>query len=123
MGIGVVIQDSSEEVLACLSFIVNRVHKPIIADTLALRRAWYLCVELGLSNVILEGNSHIIVKAINSDEEVWTDYGNIVKDVILLLVDRVDGNIRIVYSEANEITHKLIKLKFTFYKENGMDWS
>lgn len=63
VGLGVAIHDSCGEVLVCLCSIVNFVQKPSMAETLALRRATTLCVELGFSNVILEGDSQVVVKA------------------------------------------------------------
>lgn len=39
-----------------------------------------LCSELGLHNVLLEGNSQVVVKAIDSREEIWVDLGSLAMD-------------------------------------------
>lgn len=68
--LGVVIHDSYREALVCLCLVVNFVQKLSIAEALALRRASTLCAKLGLSNLILEGDSQVIVKAASGMEEV-----------------------------------------------------
>lgn len=80
VGIGVVVRDSNGDMLACLCSSVGYLMKSIVAKALALRSAAILCSELGLSNVVLEGDSQMVVKATNSDEELWAEYENIIKD-------------------------------------------
>lgn len=95
---------------------VNCVQKPSIAEALALRRAVTLYAELGLSSVILEGDSQVIVKATSGEEEVWANYGTIVEYRLLIRGYR-NCQIRFVYREVNNITHKRSKLAFKFSKE------
>lgn len=57
MGIGVIIRDAAGVILAALFTKFCHLMKPIIAEALALRRVMKLCLELGFSNVVFEGDS------------------------------------------------------------------
>ncbi|XP_042976308.1 uncharacterized protein LOC122307474 [Carya illinoinensis] len=117
VGAGVVIRDSEGELLACLCSICDHVQNPLVAEALALRRAAILSVEMSFSSVILEGDSQLIVNAVNSDKEIWAEYGNIIEDVRKVLLERPNWGVKFVYRESNGITHKLAKLAFTFTDE------
>lgn len=85
VGTGVVIRDEEGEVLASLCFVTDCLQDPLVGGAIALRRAVLLCDELGLSLVVLEGDSQIIVKAANSKDDLATAYGNVVDEVRGLL--------------------------------------
>ncbi|XP_041004159.1 uncharacterized protein LOC121249523 [Juglans microcarpa x Juglans regia] len=57
VGLGVIIRDADGEVLACMCSVVDSLQKPNAVETMALKRTGHLCVELGLSKVILDGDS------------------------------------------------------------------
>lgn len=70
VGVGVVIRDSNGEMLACLCSKFDHTKNPIIVEALALRRAAILCAELGFSDVILQWDSQLRVKAASSGEKI-----------------------------------------------------
>lgn len=74
MKIRVIIRDARGETLACLCSNIDHLMKSIVGEALALRIAIVLCLELGLSSVVLEGDSQMVVKA-TSNEEMLTDNG------------------------------------------------
>lgn len=80
VGIGVIIGNSTSDIMACLCSCERLLTNPAVAETLAIRRALIMCSKLGLSDVFLEGNSHTIVRATNSNDDLCTDYGSIVMD-------------------------------------------
>ncbi|KAF5441798.1 hypothetical protein F2P56_036997 [Juglans regia] len=110
VGIGVAVRDSTGEVLACLCSCFDNISNPSVAEAVGLRRAALLCAELGFSNVILEGDSKVVVNATISGEEIEAEYGNIIEDVRRVINGRLNWGIRFIYREANCIAHKLAKL-------------
>ncbi|XP_041009322.1 uncharacterized protein LOC121253365 [Juglans microcarpa x Juglans regia] len=88
--IGVVLRDDEGEVLASLCFVVDYLQNPSIGEASELRRAILLCGELVFLKIVLEGDSQVIVKAANSSESLFADYGNVVDEVRGLLKTRVD---------------------------------
>lgn len=55
VGVGVIIKNSERDMLVCLCSNVGNLMKSIVLEALALRRAMVSCLELGLLDVILEG--------------------------------------------------------------------
>lgn len=59
----------------------------------------------------------MVVKATNTKEKIWTEYGNIIDGTKRLLFGSSHWSVKFIYREANNIAHKLAKLAFTFSKE------
>lgn len=62
------------DLLAGLCSNIKYILKPIVAEAMTLRRAMDFRIELGMSGVILEGDSQIVVNNTNSlkdRETVW----------------------------------------------------
>lgn len=76
-----------------------------------------LCSELGLHNVLLEGNSQVVVKAIDSREEIWVDFGRLVMDTREILYRDSSWSIVFTYREANNVADTLAKLVLDFLEE------
>jgi hypothetical protein len=57
-----------------------------IRETIAsFHVAQLYCKELGLQNVILEGDARSVVEAINGNCSIWSSIGHLVKDTRLVL--------------------------------------
>ncbi|XP_042939545.1 uncharacterized protein LOC122274584 [Carya illinoinensis] len=118
VGIGVIARNSEGDILTCLCLNIQAAVKPILAEALALRRALFFSHELGLSNVLFEGDSQTIVKKSNSREEILADYGVVVDDIRTMLRDRPHWSVQFTYRKANNTTHILAKLGLTCKDEN-----
>ena len=76
-GIGVVIRNSNGEVIGALSesyFLLATVEE---VEAIACRKAVSFAINLGLENVVFEGDSETIIKALNSDSTCLTSFGHI----------------------------------------------
>lgn len=60
------------------------------------------------------GDSQLVVKALNSREEIKGEYENVIEDVRVLMTYRLNWGVRFVYRKANIIAHNLSKLAFSF---------
>ena len=79
--IGVVIRDSNAEVIGALS---RRIPLPQTMEevgALACRQAMQLAKEIGISKVVFEGDSIIIVQALKHGQADQSVYGHILDDV------------------------------------------
>ncbi|XP_042964529.1 uncharacterized protein LOC122298728 [Carya illinoinensis] len=117
VGIGVVVRDEEREVLASLCKVVDCLHDPSVGEALALKRAVQFCDELGFSNVVLEGDAQVIVKAANNREELYTAYGNVMEEVRGFLKMRESWKIQFIHREANNVAHILAKNAFNYTTE------
>ena len=64
VGIGVVVRDSSGQVLATLSEKTKKPHSVDCLEMMAARRAVVFAQEIGLQKCQFEGDSEIIIKAL-----------------------------------------------------------
>ena len=86
-GIGVVIRNSSGQVIGALS---NRINLPSALDdveAIAYRKAISFALELGVEEVVFEGDSETIIKALNSDSSCLSTFGHIVEDARALALN------------------------------------
>ena len=83
-GIGVVIRNEAGLVMASLSQRIPLPTSIIEVKALAARRAMEFALELGFDNVILEGDSEVLVKTIKDGRNTLAHYGNLIADILFL---------------------------------------
>lgn len=85
MGIGIIARDHSGAVLAAVSASRPRVTDPTTAEAIAAWKMAEVCVTLGYSKVILEGDSLEVVNSMQVDGSCWSRYGTMINDAKVLL--------------------------------------
>lgn len=70
MGAGIILRDEDGEVLASLCMSKMNVSHPILAEIYALWRAMEFCLELNMKNIVFEEDAQIVIRDVNSKEEV-----------------------------------------------------
>lgn len=80
MSIGVIVRDSSGEVLAILSAPKMYIIDPVNVEASVTLRAAVFCKELGLQMVELEGAALQIIQALHKDGMNWSIYGTLIDD-------------------------------------------
>nr|XP_023923041.1 uncharacterized protein LOC112034451 [Quercus suber] len=80
-GVGVVIKDKNGAVMASCSEKILHAYKPDEVEALAALKAASLARDLGFQNVILEGDSLCLIKALKSAEDNLSPIGLLVDDV------------------------------------------
>ena len=83
-GLGVVIRNQDGLVMASLSEVVPLPSTVIEVETLAARRAVEFALELGFENIVLEGDSEILIKILNSSNRSLAPFGHIINDINFL---------------------------------------
>jgi ribonuclease HI len=68
MGVGLAVKDSLGPLMAALCMTQPYISDPATAEAFAARRGIQLCRELGIRNIILEGDSLEIVTAMRKNE-------------------------------------------------------
>ena len=107
--VGVVIRDNNGAVLASCSEKIHQAYKPDEVEALAALKAVTFAHELGFRNVILEGDSLGLIKALKSIEGSLSPTSLLIDDV-----KRVAINFeRLLYSHVkrngNRVAHSLAK--------------
>jgi len=65
MGIGIVVQNEKGEFVAAMAKVLHFINDPTVAEALAAWHAANLCVDRGFHRVVLEGDSLVVVSALN----------------------------------------------------------
>jgi ribonuclease HI len=117
MGLGIVGHDYNGQI--CLAFTDCRrfITDPTTAEALAAWRMADICVRLGFTEVILEGDSLEVVQALNREEPSWGRYGSLINDAKRLLQQLHNWKVCHVRRKANEATHRLAKFAFSIGEE------
>ncbi|XP_042958157.1 uncharacterized protein LOC122293732 [Carya illinoinensis] len=109
VGIGVAVRDWDGLVTTTLRSPKNSFLDPLLGEALAALRAVQLGLELGLHNVIFEGDSKLVVSGINSGTEDWSTAGLIFLDIKKLLLSYHTWSFRHVPRQINVVAHTLAK--------------
>nr|POF26900.1 hypothetical protein CFP56_37675 [Quercus suber] len=80
-GIGVIVRDWRGEAIGALSTSVTAAQSAVELEALACRRAVLFAVELGLQDVVFEGDSLQVIQALNQDNANHLSYGHILEDI------------------------------------------
>lgn len=105
-GLGIIIRNDQGAIMARVSANVKPCVKPMVAEGITLRRAMEVCANLGFVRVVFEGDSQIIVKAANCDEDLSSNYGTWVHDARVILLEKPGWQVAFFYREANRVAHQ-----------------
>jgi ribonuclease HI len=82
---------------------------PVTAEATAALHAVELCRDVGVQDLILEGDSMVVVKAIESRGQKNQYYGQIIEDICVVLSSRRSWRVCHTKREANGAAHSLVK--------------
>ncbi|XP_042944578.1 uncharacterized protein LOC122278455 [Carya illinoinensis] len=117
VGIGVIVRDSDGLVIGSLCSSITLTPNPKIGEAVAALRATMLCAELGLTQIILEGDAPNVVQAVQHKEENWSAFGMVIRDIKSLLSKAREWSIQHTPREFNVIAHTLAKYALTCSKD------
>ena len=80
-GLGAIIRNDCGLVMAALTQVISLPISVEIVEVLAARRALIFALELGFDQVILEGDSEIAIRAMNSDDYMAAPFGHLIADI------------------------------------------
>jgi ribonuclease HI len=83
--VGIVLRGHNERVTAVRSFTRLGFLEPTTAEAVVTVLAVQFCKEMGVQNVILEGDAEVIIKALQAQGQNGSRYGQLVEDARLIL--------------------------------------
>lgn len=108
-GIGVVIRNDAGLIMASLTQQIPLPTSVIEVEVLAARRALEFSLELGFDDIVLEGDSELLIKNMMNGGSKLTHYRNIATDILFLLSHFSKANISFVRRHCNQLAHPLAK--------------
>ena len=112
-GVGVVVRDADGRVCGALS---DRTVLPATVEeveAIACRKVVRFAIQLGLANVVFEGDSETITSAINSGSPCYSSFGHILDEVKELALNFVSATFVHVKRQGNAVADKLPKASKT----------
>ncbi|XP_030967242.1 uncharacterized protein LOC115987783 [Quercus lobata] len=115
-GLGVVARDSDGMVIASLSKCIRL--PPMAADleALACRRAILFTLEIGLQDVVFEGDSEVIINHLKADQPCLTAFGHIIEEARALSAKLREASYSHTRRKGNKVADKLAKLAKNLYE-------
>jgi ribonuclease HI/exonuclease III len=109
IGVGVLVRDYQGLVHAALCKTIHSCYVPVVAEAIGALIAAEFSRDLGIQDIVLEGDALLVVKAIKDSGPQWNLYGHIVEDIRAVL-----NNLRSWFAghakrEANFAAHFLAK--------------
>ena len=83
-GVGVVARDCNGSVLASMSQQILQAYKLEDIESLAARFSLQFALDIGFTNLILEGDSKILMTRLSNDSEVLSYCGVLLEDILRL---------------------------------------
>jgi ribonuclease HI len=82
----------------------------LVAEAWAGGRAFQFGMELGLSYIVLEGDSKLVVDAINAEGTSLSKIGHLVEDIKIMLQDFQQWKVQVVRRLANNAAHAVARM-------------
>ncbi|KAG6626244.1 hypothetical protein CIPAW_15G035300 [Carya illinoinensis] len=117
MGMGIIVRDSEGGLQACLPAPREQIFSVFQAERAILHRALELCVELGMNQVIFEGDVKVVIDAINSKCEDNSWLGQEIEDIQQLMELHPTWRLSFVYRSTNNTAHTAVKVAIKEFEE------
>ena len=108
-GLKAVIRDNVGGVLASLTKKIPLPQTVANVEAAAARRAIILARDLNLNSIILEGDSQIITRAIQAEEQSLASYGNLIEEIKIHANSFLNFRISHVKRKGNSIAHNFAR--------------
>ena len=109
VGMGVVVRDCQGMVVATLRKRKPLITDPFLAESYGALKAVQFARDLGLSKVVLEGDSLQAIQALQGDQEVWCSASMFLFEAKLGLINFARWEVSHVRRDGNVVAHILAK--------------
>ena len=107
-----VIRNGDGLVIATLSHPLNQAFKVVEIEALAASRALEFAADIGLDNVILEGDSKVVTQALETKDVGLAAFGLLIRDACTLAGNFSDVSYSHTKRKGNKVADSLVKLIF-----------
>ncbi|XP_075665085.1 uncharacterized protein LOC142634688 [Castanea sativa] len=111
-GIGVVLRNEEGLIIASLTQRIPLPTSVIEVEAVAARRTLELALELSFDNIILEGDSEILIKILKAGGSSLAHFGNLIADILFLTSHFSKVKFSFVRRQCNGLAHSLARCAF-----------
>ena len=113
-GLGAIVRNDKGLVMAAYSQTIPLPTSVETVEVLAVRSAVSLAKELNFDQVIIEGDTDVIIKAINSGGFSSSSFGHIIRDIKLLSSAFHNVSYNHTRRQGNRVAHRLARMACNF---------
>lgn len=106
-GLGMVIRDWQGKFISARAFQIKHATDPLLVEALAARESLQLALELGINNILLEGDSQQLIRLIQTQAEDHRMVGVIVADILRFLAGFSVADLAFVKRSGNGVAHNV----------------
>ncbi|XP_042983215.1 uncharacterized protein LOC122312624 [Carya illinoinensis] len=118
IGVGVIVRDSGGLIIASLCSSISLSPDPLLGEAVAALGASSFYSELGLNQIMLEGDSLAVIQAVQHKDESWSPTGLVIRDIKIVLSKVQTWSIHYISRKFNVIAHALAKFALTCSEEH-----
>jgi hypothetical protein len=118
MGICIIARDHIASILAAVCASRPHVTESTTAEAVAVWKLADVCSSLGLTKIMLEGDSLEVVKALQTEGPCWSRFGLMINDAKILLNSLQEWRVCHVKRAGNMAAHKLAKHGLTVEEDH-----
>ena len=108
-GVGVIISDEEGQTIASMAEKVPLPNSVAALEAVATVKALNFATELGISSIVMEGDSEIVFKALVSEDTSFADHGHLVEEAKLLSALFSFRSFSHVRTQGNYAVHHLAR--------------
>ena len=109
VGLGVVIHNCHGLIMASLTQQIPLPGSMIEEEVLAARKELELTIELGFDNIILEGDSEVLIKSLAKGSNSLAHYGHLIANIHVLMARFSSFSLSHVMRHCNRLAHALAR--------------
>jgi ribonuclease HI len=109
MGMGIILRNHEGKVRAAWSLSKPGLLEPAAAEAVSLFHGMKFCKELGISNLTLEGDSLVVISAIQKRDASSSRIGHLIGDIVEVWNSSPGWQFEHVRRESNRAAHGLAK--------------
>lgn len=108
-GVGVIIRDWNGKVVASIAEVFPLPFSVTTVEVLVASKVLKLARDLGLSSIVLEGDSKTTIDALLCESPSLTDYGNLIDEAKELAKEFMNIEFSHVLRQGNSATHNIAR--------------
>ena len=108
-GAGVIVRNENGRVIASMAESFQLPFSVTIVEVIAAKKALQFAKDLGLSSIVLEGDSKITIDGLMGEDSSLAEYGHLIDEAKEIAKKLVEVEFNHVQRQANNVAHNITR--------------
>ena len=108
-GAGVIVRNENGRVIASMAESFQLPFSVTIVEVIAAKKALQFAKDLGLSSIVLEGDSKITIDGLMGEDSSLAEYGHLIDEAKEIAKKLVEVEFNHVQRQANNVAHNIAR--------------